>query len=285
MPFLLLPVPFPLALRCPTQLTRLLGGACRRLSVSKLVSQNPEPLVALCSRQEAHSGFALELGACEDFGGIQSNEYSSIVSRGRRVYFQLERTSSWSRTVARTDSSEITSIPKPKGRFNIQAAMGLAEDRAEFTKLQAVIHALAVEAKLDFELPWSQQEPMTIVKISRVNLSRPRNATTICVRSDSRATERHNQSFNIISTVSARTNLAKLIPPVEFHVAARVRPKLEGGKLRQRDHPTKILASFYHLLPIHNKWIWITTLAVEMSLTLDPLGSPIMEAQTITLGI
>ncbi|KAJ7717209.1 hypothetical protein B0H16DRAFT_1476231 [Mycena metata] len=152
--------------------------------------------------------------------------------------------------------------------------MGLAEDRAEFTKLQAVIHALAVEAKLDFELPWSQQEPMTIVKISRVNLSRPRNATTICVRSDSRATGRHNQSFNIISTVSARTNLAKLIPPVEFHVAARVRPKLEGGKLRRRDHPTKILASFYHLLPIHNKvnylflltqWIWITTLVVEMT--------------------
>ncbi|KAJ7696142.1 hypothetical protein B0H16DRAFT_1485095 [Mycena metata] len=143
--------------------------------------------------------------------------------------------------------------------------MGLAEDRAEFTKLQAVIHALAVEAKLDFELPWSQQEPMTIVKISRVNLSRPRNATTICVRSDSRATGRHNQSFNIISTVSARTNPAKLIPPVEFHVAARVRPKLEGGKLRRRDHPTKILASFYHLLPIHNKWIWITTLAVEMT--------------------
>jgi hypothetical protein len=37
--------------------------------------------------------------------------------------------------VPNDDNSEITPIPKLKGKFNIQEAMGLANDRHEFTRL------------------------------------------------------------------------------------------------------------------------------------------------------
>ncbi|KAJ7164104.1 hypothetical protein C8R46DRAFT_1220613 [Mycena filopes] len=66
------------------------------------------------------------------------------------------------------ESTEIVPIPKPKGRFSIQRAMVLGEDKSEFTRTQAVVHALAIEAKVDFDLPWSQQDNATIAKICRV---------------------------------------------------------------------------------------------------------------------
>ncbi|KAJ7194058.1 hypothetical protein GGX14DRAFT_576712 [Mycena pura] len=73
-----------------------------------------------------------------------------------------------------TDSTEIIPIPKPKGKFSIQCAMGLSDDKTEFTKLQAAIHALAtsIEAKVDFDVPWSQQDPMTVAKVLRVAAER-----------------------------------------------------------------------------------------------------------------
>ncbi|KAJ7831232.1 hypothetical protein B0H14DRAFT_3713934 [Mycena olivaceomarginata] len=67
------------------------------------------------------------------------------------------------------DNSEIIPIPKPKGKFNIQEAMGLADDQCEFTKLQAGVHVLAVEVKIDFGEPWSKQEPSTVAKPLRVS--------------------------------------------------------------------------------------------------------------------
>ncbi|KAJ7702027.1 hypothetical protein B0H14DRAFT_3649135 [Mycena olivaceomarginata] len=73
------------------------------------------------------------------------------------------------RTVPNDDNSEIIPIPKPKGKFNIQEAMGLADDQREFTKLQAGVHVLAVEAKIDFDEPWSRQEPSTVAKLLRVS--------------------------------------------------------------------------------------------------------------------
>ncbi|KAJ7716406.1 hypothetical protein B0H14DRAFT_3171071 [Mycena olivaceomarginata] len=75
-------------------------------------------------------------------------------------------------TVPNDDNSEIIPIPKPKGKFNIQEAMGLADDQCEFTKLQAGVHALAVEAKIDFDEPWSKQEPSTVAKLLRVSEKR-----------------------------------------------------------------------------------------------------------------
>ncbi|KAJ6470695.1 hypothetical protein DFH09DRAFT_1220719 [Mycena vulgaris] len=64
--------------------------------------------------------------------------------------------------------TDVTPIPKPKGKFKLQEVMGLLDDRALFTKLQAGIHALALEAKIDFKSSWSQQEPGTVAKILRV---------------------------------------------------------------------------------------------------------------------
>ncbi|KAF8205731.1 hypothetical protein K438DRAFT_2014595 [Mycena galopus ATCC 62051] len=72
-------------------------------------------------------------------------------------------------TVPNDDNSEIISIPKPKGKFNIQEAMGLADDQHEFTKLQAGVHVLTVEGKIDFNKPWSKQEPSTVAKVLRVS--------------------------------------------------------------------------------------------------------------------
>ncbi|KAF8146843.1 hypothetical protein K438DRAFT_1990128 [Mycena galopus ATCC 62051] len=67
--------------------------------------------------------------------------------------------------VPNDDNSEIISIPKLKGKFNIQEAMGLTDDQREFTKLQAGIHVLTVEGKIDFDEPWSKQEPSTVAKL------------------------------------------------------------------------------------------------------------------------
>ncbi|KAJ7839829.1 hypothetical protein B0H14DRAFT_3458479 [Mycena olivaceomarginata] len=75
-------------------------------------------------------------------------------------------------TVPNDDNSEIIPIPKPKGKFNIQEAMGLADDQREFTKLQAGVNVLAVEAKIDFDEPWSRQEPSTVAKLLRVSEQR-----------------------------------------------------------------------------------------------------------------
>ncbi|KAJ7144891.1 hypothetical protein C8R43DRAFT_1013379 [Mycena crocata] len=68
--------------------------------------------------------------------------------------------------------SAITPIPKPKGKFNIKNAMGLSGDHTLFTELQAVIHALALEAKIDFDSPWKGQEPGKVAKILRVSEER-----------------------------------------------------------------------------------------------------------------
>ncbi|KAJ7700557.1 hypothetical protein B0H16DRAFT_1705625 [Mycena metata] len=59
-------------------------------------------------------------------------------------------------------------IKKPKGKFNLQEAMGLSDNRQLFTELQAAVHSIALEAKIDFGLNWSQQDPGTVAKILRV---------------------------------------------------------------------------------------------------------------------
>ncbi|KAJ7093560.1 hypothetical protein C8R44DRAFT_815337 [Mycena epipterygia] len=56
----------------------------------------------------------------------------------------------------------------PKGKFNLQEAMGLSDNRQLFTELQAAVHSIALEAKIDFELNWSQQDPGIVAKILRV---------------------------------------------------------------------------------------------------------------------
>ncbi|KAJ7215161.1 hypothetical protein C8J57DRAFT_1732606 [Mycena rebaudengoi] len=71
-----------------------------------------------------------------------------------------------------TPAGEITLLAKPKGRFRIQTAMGLDDNRKLFTELQAGIHALAIEAKVDFDLAWSEQDPAVIVKVLRVAAER-----------------------------------------------------------------------------------------------------------------
>ncbi|KAJ7669768.1 hypothetical protein B0H17DRAFT_206022 [Mycena rosella] len=68
---------------------------------------------------------------------------------------------------ASTDA-EIVPIPKPKRKFNLQEAMQLEDNRKLFTELQAGVHSAALEAKIDFESNWSQQDPGTVAKIFRV---------------------------------------------------------------------------------------------------------------------
>ncbi|KAJ7612410.1 hypothetical protein DFH06DRAFT_1345152 [Mycena polygramma] len=69
-------------------------------------------------------------------------------------------------------NENIVPIPKPRGKFNIQSAMKLDGNRNLFTELQAGIHALAHEAKINFKLPWSQQNLDTVSKIVRVAAKR-----------------------------------------------------------------------------------------------------------------
>ncbi|KAJ7701403.1 hypothetical protein B0H17DRAFT_1195203 [Mycena rosella] len=64
--------------------------------------------------------------------------------------------------------TDVTPIPKPKGKFKLQETMGLLDNRALFTKVQAGIHVLTLEAKIDFKSSWSQQEPGTVAKILQV---------------------------------------------------------------------------------------------------------------------
>ncbi|KAJ7206400.1 hypothetical protein GGX14DRAFT_568366 [Mycena pura] len=87
----------------------------------------------------------------------------SAEAKTRRLDRKLRR-----QLAATNDDTEVVAIPKPKGRCNIQRVMGLGEDKAEFTRLQAAVHALAIEAKVDFDLPWSQQDHATVAKICRV---------------------------------------------------------------------------------------------------------------------
>ncbi|KAJ6469276.1 hypothetical protein C8R45DRAFT_937683 [Mycena sanguinolenta] len=68
--------------------------------------------------------------------------------------------------------------PPPRGKFNIQSAMGLEDDRALFVELQAGIHVLAHEAKVDFDSNWSQQDHSTIAKITRVAEQRHKYLTS-----------------------------------------------------------------------------------------------------------
>ncbi|KAJ7238021.1 hypothetical protein C8J57DRAFT_1529011 [Mycena rebaudengoi] len=73
---------------------------------------------------------------------------------------------------------EITPIPKPRGKFSIQNAMGLEDNRKLYTKLQmrhfptnehsAGIRAAAIEGKVNFEAKWSEQEYGVICKVIRV---------------------------------------------------------------------------------------------------------------------
>ncbi|KAF8217454.1 hypothetical protein K438DRAFT_1924939 [Mycena galopus ATCC 62051] len=72
------------------------------------------------------------------------------------------------RSQAASTDEGIVAIVKPKGKFKIQEAMELSDNRQLFTELQAVVHAVAHEAKIDFKLPWSQQDPGTVAKILRV---------------------------------------------------------------------------------------------------------------------
>ncbi|KAJ6491128.1 hypothetical protein C8R45DRAFT_1096644 [Mycena sanguinolenta] len=70
------------------------------------------------------------------------------------------------------ENTDITPIPKPKGKFNVQSTMGLDNNRAHFTEIQAAIRAIAVEAKIDFTAPWSQQDPSAVAKVLRVAAER-----------------------------------------------------------------------------------------------------------------
>ncbi|KAK7013516.1 hypothetical protein R3P38DRAFT_3576054 [Favolaschia claudopus] len=72
-----------------------------------------------------------------------------------------------------TNDEDITAIPKPKERkFNIKSAMGLEDNQRLFTELQALIRTVAIEAKIDFDLPWKDQEPSDVAKVLRVAAGR-----------------------------------------------------------------------------------------------------------------
>ncbi|KAJ7700901.1 hypothetical protein B0H16DRAFT_1483758 [Mycena metata] len=164
--------------------------------------------------------------------------------------------------------------------------MGLAEDRAEFTKLQTVIHVLAVEAKLDFELPWSQQEPMTIAKISRVVRF---NKSISSVLELEQAAERHDYlcAKRFPRHWATQSILQHYLNSVRAYKSGKANPS--SGVSRRRARATKIgrreaaAAGSSHQNPriilsppdsqqsnsrinsIYVQWIWITTLAVKMT--------------------
>ncbi|KAJ7103429.1 hypothetical protein B0H15DRAFT_795547 [Mycena belliarum] len=72
------------------------------------------------------------------------------------------------RAPAPTDDGQIVLIPRPKNNFRIQDAMDLGDTRKLFVELQSGVRALAIQAKVDVDLPWSEQDPAIVAKVLRV---------------------------------------------------------------------------------------------------------------------
>ncbi|KAJ7721632.1 hypothetical protein B0H16DRAFT_1602374 [Mycena metata] len=93
---------------------------------------------------------------------------SSAEERNQTLSDKNRKLKRLARPQTTSTDEEIVPIKKPKGKFNLQEAMGLSDNRQLFTELQAAVHSIALEAKIDFGLNWSQQDPGTVAKILRV---------------------------------------------------------------------------------------------------------------------
>ncbi|KAJ6510761.1 hypothetical protein C8R45DRAFT_1068700 [Mycena sanguinolenta] len=96
------------------------------------------------------------------------------------------------------ENTDITPIPKPKGKFNVQPTMGLDNDCARFTEIQTVIRVIAVEAKIDFTAPWSQQDPSTVAKVLLPN------GIAISAPSGSPVIGQHQHFYSVTSTAEGQ---------------------------------------------------------------------------------
>ncbi|KAK7034219.1 hypothetical protein R3P38DRAFT_3351384 [Favolaschia claudopus] len=119
-----------------------------------------------------------------------------------------------------TNDEDITAIPKPKERkFNIKSAMGLEDNQRLFTELQALIRTVAIEAKIDFDLPWKDQEPSDVAAAGR---------NSYLSAKASLGTGPHRLFSNAISTAFGDTTPGRPIPPVASTVAVSEIPQWDG---------------------------------------------------------
>ncbi|KAJ7218478.1 hypothetical protein GGX14DRAFT_390247 [Mycena pura] len=110
--------------------------------------QNKDKAARAASRKAKRSSNDAQAEALRDRTNDSGESSLSVDERIARLTARLEASEAKNarlirknkklrhETVASADTSGIDPIAKPRGRFNIQEAIGLAEDRAEFTKLQ-----------------------------------------------------------------------------------------------------------------------------------------------------
>ncbi|KAK7016688.1 hypothetical protein R3P38DRAFT_2991054 [Favolaschia claudopus] len=96
------------------------------------------------------------------------NQVEALNRKNKRLSKALRR----SKLPTDTDTEDITAIRKPSGKFNIKSAMGLDDNHNLFVELQASIRAIAIEVKIDFNLPWKEQDPGDLAKVLRIAAGR-----------------------------------------------------------------------------------------------------------------
>ncbi|KAJ7900556.1 hypothetical protein B0H14DRAFT_2671123 [Mycena olivaceomarginata] len=97
-----------------------------------------------------------------------TDRLKSVTAQNKTLTLKNKKLKKLARPQAASTDKEIISILKPKGKFNLQEAMQLSDNRQLFTELQAGVHSIALEAKIDFDSSWSQQDPGTVAKVLRV---------------------------------------------------------------------------------------------------------------------
>ncbi|KAK7017394.1 hypothetical protein R3P38DRAFT_2987202 [Favolaschia claudopus] len=96
------------------------------------------------------------------------NQVEALNRKNKRLSKALRR----SKLPTDTDPEDIIAIRKPSGKFNIKSAMGLDDNHNLFVELQASIRAIAIEVKIDFNLPWKEQDPGDLAKVLRIAAGR-----------------------------------------------------------------------------------------------------------------
>ncbi|KAK7027763.1 hypothetical protein R3P38DRAFT_3354712 [Favolaschia claudopus] len=138
--------------------------------------QKASAAAAKKTKRAANDARAAALG---DVTNTTPAEQGKIAALENRIEILSRKNKRLSKAIRRhkinatDDSDDIVAIPKPKNKkFNIQAAMGLENDTRLYTEIQATVRSASIESKIDFALPWKEQEPADVAQVLRVAASR-----------------------------------------------------------------------------------------------------------------
>ncbi|KAJ7080388.1 hypothetical protein B0H15DRAFT_933246 [Mycena belliarum] len=106
--------------------------------------------------------------AIADLKGTNVAQLEASQALAQKLKRKLKKSTRTPAGSAPADDGEIVRIPRPKNNFRIQDAMDSGDNRKLFVELQSGVRALAIQAKVDFDLPWSEQDPAIVAKVLRV---------------------------------------------------------------------------------------------------------------------